>query len=110
MIAHELTTDEFRCVECGAKEGEYHRTGCIRLSANVFVKKAKTPEDNINHPKHYTSHKSGIECIQITEHMSFNIGNVIKYLWRADEKGAPIDDLRKARWYLDREIKKRGGE
>lgn len=63
--------------------------------------------DKINHPKHYTSHPSGIECIQVTEHMSFNLGNVIKYLWRADDKGAPLDDLKKARWYLDREIVKR---
>jgi len=63
--------------------------------------------DNINHPKHYTSHKSGVECIQITEHMSFNLGNAIKYLWRADEKGAPLDDLKKAAWYIQREIAKR---
>lgn len=63
--------------------------------------------DNINHPSHYCSHPSGIECIQITEHMSFNLGNAIKYLWRADEKGAPLDDLRKAAWYIQREIAKR---
>lgn len=63
--------------------------------------------DKINHPQHYTSHPSGIECIQVTEHMSFNIGNAVKYLWRADLKGAPIDDLRKARWYIDREISRR---
>ena len=66
-----------------------------------------TTNDTVNHPKHYTSHPSGVECIQITEHMSFNVGNVVKYLWRADEKGAPLEDLRKARWYLDREISKR---
>ena len=66
--------------------------------------------DPINHPKHYVSHASGIECIQITEHMSFNLGNAIKYLWRADEKGAPIDDLKKAAWYINREIEKRGKE
>lgn len=63
--------------------------------------------DNINNPKHYTSHKSGIECIQVTEHFGFCLGNVIKYLWRAEEKGAPLDDLKKARWYLDREIARR---
>lgn len=63
----------------------------------------------VDYPKHYTSHPSGVECIQITEHMSFNLGNVVKYLWRADEKGAPIQDLEKARWYLDREIAKRRG-
>lgn len=63
--------------------------------------------DLINHPPHYTSHPSGIECIQITEHMGFNLGNVVKYLWRADEKGVPIEDLKKARWYIDREIQRR---
>lgn len=77
---------------------------CI-THAILFEKDEKA--DNINRPSHYISHPSGVECIQITEHMSFNLGNVIKYLWRADEKGAPIDDLRKARWYLDREIDKR---
>lgn len=66
--------------------------------------------DLINSPKHYTSHASGIECIQITEHYGFNLGNVIKYIWRAEEKGAPLDDLKKARWYLDREITKREGK
>lgn len=63
--------------------------------------------DPVNNPKHYTSHPSGVECIQITEHMSFNLGNTIKYLWRADEKGAPLEDLKKAAWYLNREIEKR---
>jgi len=63
--------------------------------------------DKINHPPHYTSHPSGVECIEITEGFSFNIGNAIKYLWRADEKGAPLDDLKKAGWYIEREITRR---
>lgn len=63
--------------------------------------------DLINHPPHYTSHPSGIECIQITEHMGFNLGNAIKYIWRADLKHDAIEDLKKARWYLDRELHKR---
>ena len=60
--------------------------------------------DNVNHPKHYTNHPSGVECIEITEHMNFCVGNAIKYLWRAGLKGEQIEDLRKARWYIDREI------
>ena len=64
-------------------------------------------QDAVNHPPHYTSHPSGVECIQITEHMSFCVGNAIKYLWRADEKGKAVEDLKKARWYIDREIKLR---
>lgn len=63
--------------------------------------------DAVNHPKHYTSHPSGVECITVTEHMGFNLGNAIKYLWRAEEKGQPIEDLEKAAWYLAREIQKR---
>lgn len=60
--------------------------------------------DPVNHPKHYTEHPSGVECIQITEHMNFCRGNAVKYIWRAGEKGDEIEDLKKARWYLDREI------
>ena len=60
--------------------------------------------DNVNHPKHYTNHPSGVECIEVTEHMNFCVGNAIKYLWRAGLKGEQIEDLRKARWYIDREI------
>lgn len=63
--------------------------------------------DPVNHPAHYTNHKSGVECITIVEHMSFCVGNAIKYLWRADEKGNAIEDLGKARWYIGREIERR---
>lgn len=63
--------------------------------------------DNVNHPTHYVSHPSGVECIQITEHMGFNLGNAIKYVWRADLKNDAIEDLEKAVWYIQREISKR---
>lgn len=62
--------------------------------------------DAVNQPKHYTSHASGVECIQITEHMSFCLGNAIKYIWRASLKGKELEDLRKAAYYIDREIKR----
>jgi len=65
------------------------------------------PSDQVKHPSHYTSHPSGIECIQVTEHMGFNLGNAIKYVWRADLKADALEDLRKAIWYIDREIQKR---
>lgn len=57
----------------------------------------------VDRPPHYTAHPSGVECIQITEQMNFNIGNAIKYLWRSDLKNG-IEDLEKARWYINREI------
>ncbi len=60
--------------------------------------------NNINHPKHYNSHVSGVEAIEICEHLSFNLGNAVKYLFRADHKGSAIDDLRKASWYIAREM------
>lgn len=63
--------------------------------------------DPVNHPRHYTEHPSGVECIEITEHMNFCLGNAIKYIWRADLKADAIEDLRKAVWYLSREITKR---
>ena len=59
--------------------------------------------DAIN-PPHYQRHPSGVECIEITEHMNFCLGNAIKYIWRAGLKNNAIEDLEKARWYLDREI------
>lgn len=68
--------------------------------------------DNVNHPKHYTSHPSGIECIEITRHYCFAIGNAIKYLWRAGlkveegltNKQKEIEDLEKAKWYINDRI------
>jgi hypothetical protein len=57
-------------------------------------------------PAHYRQHPSGIEAIQITEGFGFNLGNVVKYVWRADMKGG-IEDLEKAAWYLAREIGRR---
>jgi len=63
--------------------------------------------DAVNHPAHYTGHPSGVECITVTEHFNFNVGNAIKYLWRAGQKGDVVEDLKKARWYVEREILRR---
>ena len=70
-------------------------------------------KDNVNHPKHYTSHPSGVECIEITRHYCFSIGNAIKYLWRAglkkemglEDVDKEIEDLNKAIWYINDRIK-----
>lgn len=73
----------------------------------------------IDHPTHYNRHPSGVECIDIVEHFSFNIGNAIKYLWRAGLKYPPdtatqkavelaaLEDLKKSAWYIAREISNR---
>lgn len=71
-------------------------------------------KDNVNNPSHYESHPSGVKCITIVECYNFNVGNAIKYLWRnglKEEEGMTplekqIEDLKKARWYCDREIER----
>lgn len=76
-----------------------------------------TKEDKVNSPKHYTSHPSGIECIEITKHYDFCIGNAIKYLWRAglkkeegySDKNKEVEDLKKAIWYINEKIKTLNG-
>ena len=74
--------------------------------------------DMVNHPKHYTSDPSGVECIDITRHRNFNVGNAIKYLWRAGLKEdsnktirtKQVEDLQKAVFYINDEIKRLAGE
>jgi len=65
--------------------------------------------DMVNHPPHYTSHPSGVECIQVTEHMNFCIGNAMKYLWRAGLKEDVKEDLEKAVFYINRELERISG-
>lgn len=74
--------------------------------ANSEAEAGEAP-DLINHPPHYTSHPSGVECIDVIEHLPFNVGAAIKYLWRCELKGAHLEDLKKARWYVEREIARR---
>ena len=106
----ELSDEHLKAI---ATENEY--IFCAKCKSTVDkdgnIVKAGDPmraknHDPVNHPKHYTQHPSGVECIQVTEHFNFNRGNAIKYIWRADEKGRELEDLKKARWYLDREINK----
>lgn len=90
------------CHNCGGMIASYsgwvsHK--CERQDANG---------NNPVSPPHYQQHPSGIECIQITEHMNFCLGNAVKYLWRAGLKGDAVEDLKKAVWYIEREIARRG--
>lgn len=78
----------------------------MAVQGTKMLKQSRS-DDKINHPKHYTNHPSGIECIQITEHMNFNLGNAIKYIWRCKDKNG-IEDLKKAAWYINREIQRLG--
>lgn len=81
-------------------------------TAKVAPRPVSAPSDPVNRPKHYTSHPSGVECIDVVRHMGFNLGNVVKYLWRAGIKDqtAELQDLKKAAWYLADEIAKRRRE
>lgn len=88
---NETTTDENR-----------HAVGGSALQAVV--------SDPVHNPRHYTSHPSGVECITVTEHMGFCLGNAIKYLFRREHKGTPVEDLKKAAWYISREIDRRSAE
>jgi hypothetical protein len=75
----------------------------IRMEAPERMTVSATP-DLVNQPPHYTA--GGIETIDFIEakKLNYNLGNVIKYLTRADHKGNKLEDLRKAQWYLTREI------
>lgn len=83
------------------------------LKCFIDRKDKEQKTDNVNHPKHYTNDPSGVECIQIARHRCFNIGNAIKYLWRAGRKDdarltkkeKTIEDLQKAIFYIQDEIK-----
>ncbi len=82
-------------------------TTCDNRVPNNIVDKEEHKHRLVNNPPHYNKHPSGIECIQITRHMNFNLGNAIKYIWRADLKNDAIEDLKKAAWYIQDEIQRR---
>jgi hypothetical protein len=74
---------------------------------DLEVLKQQLEQDVVKHPSHYTSHPSGIEVIKITQHETFLRGNIIKYVLRAPYKGSELEDLKKARQYLDWEIEQK---
>lgn len=103
-----MPTPYWACAQCGAKDHEETACPCRPLVVETV--------SVVDHPSHYTSHPSGIECIDIAQHHNFNVGNAIKYIWRAGLKPAApgdkatvedeIRDLEKARKYLEFEIKR----
>lgn len=102
-----LSRIEEPCVNC---KGTYKRDTMAYLKAKDCFKpkeeKANDKADMVNHPQHYSAH--GIEPIDYIEShdLNFNLGNVIKYVSRAPYKGTELEDLKKAKWYLEREIKR----
>jgi len=111
-VEHVLTKEEVQQLGSAA-------LNAIREAAESKVVIEANPDggepDMVNHPPHYTSDPSGVECITVTRHRSFNIGNAIKYLWRAGLKGGgsvekQVEDLEKAIFYIKDEIKLVRGE
>lgn len=105
---HRQPPPTFDHLDATPATGSYHQ-GPIFISADAakplrFRTDHVLGGDAIDHPAHYTAHPFGVECIDVVEHMNFCRGNAIKYIWRAGLKGDAIEDLKKARWYLDREI------
>lgn len=76
-------------------------------AALELAKRWEALDNAVIQPKHYTSHPSGLECLDVTRHMNFNLGNAIKYIWRCDLKGKDIEDLKKAAFYINDEIVRR---
>ena len=114
------THPKWECLKCGPIEddawgvvadapgsGERHHKNC---PAGYGIVRPYNPEpqqefDPVERPAHYHSHPTGVECVAIAEHFGYHLGNVVAYIWRHKLKGAPIEDLKKARWHLDREIR-----
>lgn len=96
------------CMNAGiGDDGDLHTAMAeLRNNCDIAAKPTATT-DAVSHPAHYT--QGGIECIDAiqaalthAEFVGYLRANVIKYIWRYDRKGAPVQDLRKAAWYLDR--------
>lgn len=99
--------DKCRCLKCNTAESHYYED-----QGSIENKIPCVKEDYVNHPSHYKNSKAAcptcherIECIQLVRHMGFNLGNVIKYVWRHEKKNG-LEDLKKAAWYLNDEIAK----
>jgi hypothetical protein len=89
----------------------------VEVNKDGFVIDGPHPpamDRDVTQPTHYTAHPSGIECITIAQHFNFNVGNAVKYLWRAglkvpkgvSETEAAVKDLKKAKEYIDFEIRR----
>ena len=105
FVVEDLNYDQAKVVallRCGQ---HYTHLGCVDITFFRSKPDIKPDSDKIN-PSHYTQHPSGVECIEVTRHHNFCVGNAIKYLWRAGLKTSEsvVDDLSKARWYITEEI------
>ena len=93
--------------KCGKNTYTAYLLNGVELDPSIMI----SNPDPVNHPSHYAETVPGVECIDVTKHFSFCRGNAIKYLWRAGKKDAAktVEDLRKAIWYIEKEIETLGG-
>ena len=101
-----MKTERKDCMTCFYQGTNLGSFPCVQCSSfSLWTDRdAYKEEDPVNKPKHYNVGIEPIEAIESWQ-LGYNLGNVIKYVARADHKGNRIEDLKKARWYLDREIK-----
>lgn len=107
FVADSMSEEDFKEL-CITGENPTLKSATQIKDDEIIYQSAPVAHDPINHPKHYTSHPSGIETIEITRHMNFNRGNAVKYLMRAGLKdpAKEVEDLQKAAWYIQDEIKR----
>ena len=102
MILHDENGDIRTCDNCNEDLNSLICGSCRQKHSSIL-----SPNEAVNHPKHYNADPSDIECIEVARHRNFNIGNAFKYLWRQGLKGdSQIEDIEKAIWYLQDEIKR----
>lgn len=112
-----VAIDDSECLifaeNSASKFEKIYRRTYDNINETSFNDNVNNKPDNVEHPSHYTSHPSGVECIEVTRHFCFDIGNAIKYLWRAGlkkEQGMSnldkeIEDCNKAIWYIKDHVK-----
>lgn len=116
-----MDKDNIKLKEMAKEEGERMQRILDHLDQRTpkpQYKYLQEYSDAVDHPAHYNSHPSGIECIEIARHYDFCIGNAIKYLWRCGlkheqgmtDREKEIEDLKKAAWYIQDRIKELEGE
>lgn len=90
------------------EDSDHEYIGTVYPDKFSSIDYADEVANNVNHPVHYTSHPSGVECITIVRHYNFNVGGAIKYLWRngLKDEDAQVEDLEKAIWLIQDEIKR----
>lgn len=103
-------TEEFLASSVHDTPGCLVRSLLEREIGDYLAGKEPSVSCPVRNPSHYNSHPSGIECIEITEDMTFCLGNATKYIWRAGLKQSAVQDLQKAIWYIEREVNRRKRE